>query len=64
MNFMASVHFGVDEIPCCQTSCTLCVCVVSGNGSDSGRYLFFLSPDELTKLLFMLFVFVEKLRFL
>lgn len=61
---MASVHFGVDEIPCCQTSCTLCDCLVSGNESDSGRYLFFLGQEELTKLLFMLFVFVEKLSFL
>lgn len=63
MSFMASVHLGVDEIPCFQTSCTLCVCSVSGNGPDSDKYLFFLGQEEMTKLLFMLFVLVEKLRF-
>lgn len=64
MNLMASVHLGVDEIPCFQTCCTPCVCSVSGNRSDSDRYLFFLGQEEMTKLLLMLFVLVEKLRFL
>lgn len=64
MNLIASVHLGVDEIPCFQTSCAPCVCSVSGNGSDRDMYLFFLGQEEMTKLLFMLFVLVEKLRFL
>lgn len=64
MSFTASLHLGVDEIPCFQTSCTPSVCSVSGNASDSGRYLFFLCQEEITKVIFILFMLVEKLRFL
>lgn len=64
VSFMASVHLGVREIPCFQTSCALRVCSFSENASDGCRYLFFLSQEEMTKVPFILFVLVEKLRFL